>query len=238
MRVFVTGATGFIGSAIVQELINTSHQVVGLARSDAAAAALTRLGIEAHRGALDDLDSLKRGAAASDGVIHTAFIHDFSDYAANGETDRLAVEALGAALAGSGRPLVITSGITVLPSGRLGTEEEEADPNSTSALVLLRKRSCCRWHRRVCAPQWCASRRRFTAMVIAASFRLSSPSRVKRAFRRMWMTGLTAGPQCIGSMLPISSGWRLRRVPQARDFMGSPTKACRSNRLPRSLPAA
>lgn len=133
MRVFVTGATGFIGSAIVQELINTGHQVVGLARSDAAAADLTRLGIEAHRGALDDLDSLKRGAAASDGVIHTAFIHDFSDYAANGETDRRAVEALGAALAGSGRPLAIASGTTVLPSGRLGTEDEEADPNSTAA---------------------------------------------------------------------------------------------------------
>lgn len=133
MRVFVTGATGFIGSAIVQELINAGHQVVGLARSDAAAAALTRLGVEAHRGALDDLDSLKRGAAASDGVIHTAFIHDFSNYAANGETDRLAVEAIGAALVGSVRPLVITSGTSVLPSGRLGSEDEEADPNSTAA---------------------------------------------------------------------------------------------------------
>lgn len=133
MRVFVTGATGFIGSAIVQELINAGHQVVGLARSDAAADALTRLGIEVHRGALDDLDSLKRGAAASDGVIHTAFIHDFSDYAANGETDRRAVEALGAALVGSDRPLVITSGTMVLPSGRLGSEDEESDPNSTAA---------------------------------------------------------------------------------------------------------
>jgi nucleoside-diphosphate-sugar epimerase len=132
MRVFVTGATGFIGSAIVQELINADHQVLGLARSDAAADTLARLGVEPHRGALDNLDSLKRGAAASDGVIHTAFIHDFSNYTANGETDRLAVEALGAALAGSGRPLVITS-ITVLPQGRLGTEDEEADPNSTSA---------------------------------------------------------------------------------------------------------
>lgn len=133
MRVFVTGATGFIGSAIVQELISAGHQVVGLARTAAAAAALTRLGVEAHRGALDDLDSLKRGAAASDGVIHTAFIHDFSNYTANGETDRLAVEALGTALVGSGRPLVITSGTAVLPSGRLGTEDEEADSNSTAA---------------------------------------------------------------------------------------------------------
>jgi nucleoside-diphosphate-sugar epimerase len=133
MRVFVTGATDFIGSAIVQQLMNVGHQVVGLARSDAAAESLTRLGVEAHRGALDDLDSLKRGAAASDGVIHTAFIHDFSDYAANGETDRLAVEAIGAALVGSDRPLVITSGITVLPLGHVGSEDEAADPHSISA---------------------------------------------------------------------------------------------------------
>ncbi len=133
MRVFVTGATGFIGSAIVQELINAGHQVLGLARSDVAADTLARLGVEAHRGTLDDLDSLKRGAAASDGVIHTAFIHDFSDYAANGETDRRAVEALGAALAGSDRPLVVTSGTGVLPLGRLGTEDDQADPDSLAA---------------------------------------------------------------------------------------------------------
>lgn len=133
MRVFVTGATGFIGSAIVQELINAGHQVLGLARSDAAADALAQLGVEAHRGALDNLDSLKLGATMSDGVIHTAFIHDFSNYAANGETDKRAVETLSAALAGSGRPLVITSGTAVLPLGRLGTEDEEADPNSTAA---------------------------------------------------------------------------------------------------------
>lgn len=133
MRVFVTGATGFIGSAIIQELTRADHQVLALARSDAAANALARLGVEAHRGALDNLDSLERGAAASDGVIHTAFIHDFSDYAAAGETDRRAVEALGAALTGSGRPLVVTSGTMVLPPGRLGTEDDEADPNSASA---------------------------------------------------------------------------------------------------------
>jgi nucleoside-diphosphate-sugar epimerase len=133
MRIFVTGATGFIGSAIVQELLNAGHQVIGLARSDAAADTLTKWGVETHRGALDDLDSLKRGAAASDGVIHTAFIHDFSNYAANGETDRLAVEAIGTALVGSDRPLVVTSGTAVLPAGRLGSEDEEADPNSAAA---------------------------------------------------------------------------------------------------------
>lgn len=130
MRVFVTGATGFIGSAIVQELINAGHQVLGLARSDEAASTLTAAGAEVHRGTIEDLDSLKRGAAASDGVIHTAYIHDFSNMPASGVKDKLAVEALGAALIDSGRPLVVTSGIAVLPPGRLGMEQDVPDLRS------------------------------------------------------------------------------------------------------------
>ncbi|MGH8012438.1 MAG: SDR family oxidoreductase [Candidatus Binataceae bacterium] len=133
MRVFVTGATGFIGSAIVQELIGAGHRVFGLARSDAAASSLAAGGAEVHRGALDDLDSLRRGAAASDGVIHTAFIHDFSQYVANAEIDQRAIEAIGAALAGSGRPFVVTSGTALLTPGRLGTEQDAGDPNSPAA---------------------------------------------------------------------------------------------------------
>jgi nucleoside-diphosphate-sugar epimerase len=132
MRVFVTGATGFIGSAIVQELINAGHQVLGLARNAAAAGALARLGVEVHRGELSDLESLAAGARACDGVIHTAFIHDFSQYQANAEIDRRAIEAIGAALAGSGRPFVITSGTAGLASGRIATEEDAPPSNSPS----------------------------------------------------------------------------------------------------------
>jgi nucleoside-diphosphate-sugar epimerase len=130
MRVFVTGASGFIGSAIVPELIGAGHQVVGLARSDASAAAVAAAGAEVHRGALDDLDSLRAGAGASDGVIHTAFIHDFSDIAASGHTDERAVAALGAALEGSDRPLVVTSGTAVTGAGRVGSERDAGDRNS------------------------------------------------------------------------------------------------------------
>jgi nucleoside-diphosphate-sugar epimerase len=122
MRVFVTGATGFIGSAIVQELLGAGYQVLGLARSDARAESLAATGAEVHRGSLEDLDSLKRGAAAVDAVIHTAFIHDFSDFAANARTDQLAIEAMTATLAGSGKPFIVTSGC-------LGLRTEEDPPH-------------------------------------------------------------------------------------------------------------
>src|ERR1700756_2303234 len=127
MHVFVTGATGHIGTAVVTELLEAGHQVTGLARSDDGVAALTAKGVNVHRGDLDDLDGLRAAAEAADGVIHLAFIHNFDDYAGAAETDLRAVETMGEALVGSDRPFVVTSGTLLLAlsgEGSVGTEHD------------------------------------------------------------------------------------------------------------------
>jgi len=132
MRVFVTGATGFIGSALVKELIAAGHQVIGVYRSEEKAPALAATGAEVYRGSIDDPDSLKDGAERSDGVVHLAFNHDFSKFMANCETDRRVIRALGSVLAGSDRPLIVTSGTAIakVPPGELALE---ASPKVSSS---------------------------------------------------------------------------------------------------------
>jgi nucleoside-diphosphate-sugar epimerase len=124
MRVFVTGASGWVGSAVVEELLAAGHEVAGMVRSDAGAAGVEAAGASVVRADRDDLQAMRRAAGAADAVIHTAFNHDFSNFAKGCEQDRRAIEALGSALEGSSKPLVVTSGLALLASGRLGTEED------------------------------------------------------------------------------------------------------------------
>jgi nucleoside-diphosphate-sugar epimerase len=137
MRVFVTGASGWIGSAVVPELIGAGHEVIGLARSDASAAAITSAGAQGQRGTIDDLEILHSAAAAADGVIHLAFKHDIAfsgGFEAAAEANHRAVETFGDALAGSGRPLVIASGTLMLAPGRIATERDGRDPGAGAHL--------------------------------------------------------------------------------------------------------
>jgi nucleoside-diphosphate-sugar epimerase len=128
MRVFVTGAAGFIGRATTKELIANGHEVLGLARSDANVEALKKLDAHVHRGSLEDLDSLRKGAKETDATIHFAFIHDFAKFAENGQIDKRAIEAMGGAMEGTGKPFIVTSGTLLVAPGRLATEEDPMQP--------------------------------------------------------------------------------------------------------------
>lgn len=132
MRVFVTGASGWVGTAVTRELVTAGHQVLGLVRSDDKAKAIKALGAEALLGSMEDVESLRTGAAKSDGIIHTAFNHDFSKFADNSAHDRRTIETLGAVLEGSSRPLLVTSGFARLTNGRPATEDDASPPTSES----------------------------------------------------------------------------------------------------------
>ncbi len=140
MRIFVTGASGFVGSAVVEKLIAAGHEVLALARSDASAGALLAAGALVHRGDLDDRQSLRAGALEADGIIHTAFNHDFSRYAQSCAEDAEVIAALGDAIAGTQKPLVVTSGLGLLAGGIQVTEQDMPDfgPNAMPRVATER----------------------------------------------------------------------------------------------------
>ena len=232
MRVFLTGATGFIGSAIVPELINAGHQVLGLTRSEAGAQSLIAAGAEVHRGDLEDPESLRRGAELSDGVIHCAFDHDFSNFVANCEKDRRAIEAMGDALTGSDRPFIITSGTAIANAvpGQLATEEDfdVNNPNPRKASELAAASISYRW---------CA----FLRSMIQSS-KASSPTRSPQLARKesqhMWATDRTAGQRCTSAMPPVSTSWPWRRGKRAAHTTQLLKRAYRFETLLKSLAEA
>ena len=226
MRIFVTGATGFVGSAIVQELIDAGHRVLGLARSDAGAKSLTTVGAQVHRGDLEDLESLRSGAANSDAVIHTAFNHDFSKYVANCEADRRVIEVLGSVLAGSDRLLIITSGTGIANSGpSLLCTEDILQPVQKWLLVQPRKRRPLRWQLKASAWLSCGSPRSMTRLSkVLLHMRSMSPG--KRVFRHTSATGSTAGLRLIASILPTCTGWCWRRQTGMPRFTQSRKREC------------
>lgn len=200
MRVFVTGASGWIGSAVVPELLDAGHEVVGLARSREAAAALHDKGVEVHRGDLDDLESLRKGADAADGVVHLAFKHDFSDYAGAGRTERSVLETLCETLAGSGRPLLFASGVAGIRPGHVVTENDSHSMRGPDAPRGGGEELAFGYTREVSAPLPCGSPTPCTESGTTDSS-LRSSTRLKRpGCPGTWATAPTDGLLCMFGM--------------------------------------
>lgn len=226
MRVFVTGATGWVGSAVVEELIAAGHEVMGLARSEQSAAALAEAGASVARGAVEDLEVLRAAAAEADAVIHTAFNHDWSRFAENCAADKAAIETLGATLEGTDKPLIVTSGVALLSPGRLATEETasppvtDSFPRASEAVVKeLNARGI-----RACAVRLAPS----VHGVGDHGFvpRLAGIARDKGVSAYLG-DGRTAGQRYTAGMRRACSCWRLTGPMQAPS-MPSPRKASRS----------
>jgi len=229
MRVFVTGATGFIGSAIVRELIDAGHKVLGLARSDTSAKSLAAAGADVHRGYLDDLESLRSGATAADGVIHTAYIHDFSKYKENCEIDRRAIEALGSALVGSNRSLIFTSVTALVGQGRVATEDMPVSNASSLPRASSEEAAGSAAMREVrvsvirLPPSVHGDGDHGLVPVLINIAREKSVSAAST-------TGSTAGLLCTGSMLHVCSDLLWKRMRPELATMASLTRVCRSER--------
>jgi nucleoside-diphosphate-sugar epimerase len=217
MRIFLTGAAGFIGTATTRELIAHGHQVVGLARSDANAEALKALGAEVHRGSLEDLESLKAGAMQTDGTIHCAFIHDFAKFAENGQIDKRAIEAMGDALEGSGKPFIVTSGTGLVAPNVVVTEDmrRDASPHvprvSEQAGLAYAKRGV-------------------RAMAIRLPQVFCWKACAAKAPPPMSAMAARAGRRGIGWMSPASIAWRWRRAPRTASITASAKRACQCSR--------